>query len=642
MPTESSRFAALRARVAAWRASDPMDFRVCAAFAVALLLLVLRLVLGDDPFTGGIAERLAEGKNVRPRDYARTYGWWAALVNVIACGVLLATRSRWLTRGPATEIRAFAPALPRMPRWLVAGTLAAVLAGGVLAGPRMTHSFWDDELFALEHAIDGTYRQRPGGELEFERARLRDTLWYFYRAANHVPQSLLSRLSSDAWRLVARPDTRFASEPAVRFPSLVAGLSAIVLLALLLARLGEPVAGLLAAWVLALHPWMLRYTSEARGYALLVVLVVLMTLLLLRVLHRGSWGRWLAFGFAQFAVLWTFSAALFVLVVANVVLAASLWWHTRGTPAFAQQAPRFVVANVLGAMLWLQIMGPNAPQLMVFITDHAAAGLDLPRAMRDLASHLWIGMPYALAESGPRFVEVVDVFAEWPRLAPLAAAATALFAALGIVRTARCGAAGRVLALVLLLPAVITLTAYGTRGSYVYMWYFMFMLPGFVVFLAMGLRPPKGRPALAAAFGLVLTLPYLASFVAFGQPQRQALRSQPLQPVRESVELTRANRDPFAPANARIVTLSFQTPPKYYDPLVRMISSGDELREWMRRADAERLDLFVNYGRPRLAERRAPDVVALLDDPDHFERVAELVGSSPRGIRRVYRYLGTP
>jgi hypothetical protein len=135
---------------------------------------------------------------------------------------------------------------------------------------------------------------------------------------------------------------------------------------------------------------------------------------------------------------------------------------------------------------------------------------------------------------------------------------------------------------------------------------------------------------------------WLGAFAVMSQPARSALRAGSLQPMRESVLLTRPGLDPNDPANARVLTASIQREPAYYDPRVVRVTRPRELERLMARADAEGLPLFVNYGRPQLARKRVPELVEMVERADLFEPVAVLHGFEPRGERRVYRYLGEP
>jgi hypothetical protein len=57
----------------------------------------------------------------------------------------------------------------------------------------------------------------------------------------------------------------------------------------------------LSAWLLAVHPWFLRYASEARGYSVLLLMVPVILLVWLRATRENRWRWWLAFGASQFS-----------------------------------------------------------------------------------------------------------------------------------------------------------------------------------------------------------------------------------------------------------------------------------------------------------------------------------------------------
>ncbi len=52
----------------------------------------------------------------------------------------------------------------------------------------------------------------------------------------------------------------------MRVPTLLVGMLSVAAVAWLLLECGFPLAGAIAAFLLALHPWHLRYATEARGY----------------------------------------------------------------------------------------------------------------------------------------------------------------------------------------------------------------------------------------------------------------------------------------------------------------------------------------------------------------------------------------
>jgi hypothetical protein len=296
-------------------------------------------------------------------------------------------------------------------------------------------------------------------------------------------------------------------------------------------------------------------------------------------------------------------------------------------------------------MVWLQLMVPNLAQLRGYLTDHDTMGLDLPHFARDFGGHLWAGEPWALAEEhGDLYAELADFAARHETSFAVLLGLTAALVTGGALRMLSGGGVRPLVGLVLLLPAPLTLLQALVHDDYLYPWYLVFALPSAAAFWALGAAPARPRELLrprGAAGALVLVV-YLGLYVWLSQAPRDVLRHGPLQPIRESVALTRPDPDFLSEANDRIVTVGFQTPPLYYDPRVRLVQHPDELRRWMRHADKTRRELYVNLGRPRLAQARYGPLVELLEKDPRLELVAALHGTDPRGERRVYRYRGAP
>jgi hypothetical protein len=602
----------------------------------ALLGLVLHLLFGENPWQDGVARRLRMGQEPLNVDYAETYRWWIALVDAVVVAGLLATARRWLGARDVSPWDALAPPAGGR-RLVVLASAVAVLASCATTVPRLGYSFWDDERDTLRRAVDGYYRQ-DGGELVFREVDWDQTwLYTLSRPNNHVPFSILARISLATWRALADPPLRFANEVAVRFPAWVFGTLAIPALALALWRLGFGGAGVLAAGLLALHPWHLRYASEARGYSLLLLCIPLLLWTATRVLHRGSWPRWLALGAVQVVLLWVYPGGGFILGVLGVGMALTLLF----APEPRVQIPRFVVTSLLAGGLWWLLMGPNLLMLLWHIPfDHDPFGMGF---VVQILAHLWVGNAWFFRHAPEQYAELRDVAAASPLLFRVALWGSVAALAAGAVRLAMRAAAGPVLLAVLALPAPLTLGYAHLTGTTTHEWYVVFAVPSVVILFALGVdalrlavSEPRARRALAA-LGLAAVL---GGYAWFSHGVRASLRANPIQPEREAVLLTRPHLDPFSEENRRITTASFARIPGYYDPRVRWVGEPRQLRKLMRRADAENTPLFVNYGRPSLASARFPALVALVEDERLFEPVAELWGFEPRGMMRVYRYRG--
>jgi hypothetical protein len=513
------------------------------------------------------------------------------------------------------------------------------LTAALMAAPRLDFSFAEDEQHTVRHFVDGEYLRNGEGDLVFREVRWRDS-WLYNLATpnNHVPFSLLARLSLGAWRAVAQPELRFASERAVRFPAFVFGIAAIGALAWCLWRVGLPWAAGFAAIFLAIHPWHLRYTSEARGYSLLLLCIPLLLGAMVAVLHRGAWRRWLAFGSVEVVLLWVYPGGVAILGVANAALLFEIWRRHRG--ALREPVTRWLVTSFSAAALFMLLMGAN---LLIFLWHFEWESEPIRwKYIRDVLSHLWVGTDFAFHHVPEQYAELRDVARAAPIVFRTAIAVTGALCLLGMVRLAVRARAGALLLLVVLLPAPLTILGAHLRETRIYEWYVIFALPSFAILLGAGLEGLFAwlRPPRAAAATVAVMLVYLGGYAWLSRDVRSSLRSVAIQERREAVLMTRPSLDPFAEENLDILTVGWQCVPEYYDPNIHEIWNQEQLLGFLDEADRTDRDLYVNYGRANLARRRYPELVDMVEREDLFEPVARLYGFEPRGLMRVYRYRG--
>jgi hypothetical protein len=123
----------------------------------------------------------------------------------------------------------------------------------------------------------------------------------------------------------------------LRVPSLLAGTAMIPLTYLLgVKTVGRPGAVLGSALV-ALSPFLIFYSIEARAYGLMTMLVLLSTLALLAALESGGMGWWAAYAVCAAAAMYTHYTAIFVLV-AQAAWAAWAYPRSRGALFVASAA----------------------------------------------------------------------------------------------------------------------------------------------------------------------------------------------------------------------------------------------------------------------------------------------------------------
>ncbi len=132
----------------------------------------------------------------------------------------------------------------------------------------------------------------------------------------------------------------------IRVPSLLLGTATVPVIYMLGKRVAGNTAGLIAAGIMALSPFAIFYSTEARGYAAMVFLVTLSTLALLHALEGGRRAWWVVYGVAVCLALYTHYTAVFVLAAQAIW---AFWTHR-------QQLRTLVivhVAIVIGYLPWL-------------------------------------------------------------------------------------------------------------------------------------------------------------------------------------------------------------------------------------------------------------------------------------------------
>ncbi len=178
----------------------------------------------------------------------------------------------------------------------------------------------------------------------------------------------------------------------VRLPSLLAGTATIPLVYMLGSRTVSRAAGLVGAAVMALSPFMIYYSTEARSYALMIALVTASTLALLVALESGRARWWGVYAVCACGALYSHYTSVFPLAAQFVWV---LWAH--------RDAIRGLLLANLGVLIGF------APWIPGFIADNNSPTTKILSALQPftfdyvrLAVENWaIGYPYVQLGSVP-------------------------------------------------------------------------------------------------------------------------------------------------------------------------------------------------------------------------------------------------
>ena len=114
-----------------------------------------------------------------------------------------------------------------------------------------------------------------------------------YSGNNHWLATLLQRGALKSWQVLGGHPVWSFQEWVVRLVPLAAGLGSLAALAGWMRWMGRPVAGLIATLFMALHPWHVRFSVEARGYSLMLFFFILTMWSMMKALRDGRKRDWL-------------------------------------------------------------------------------------------------------------------------------------------------------------------------------------------------------------------------------------------------------------------------------------------------------------------------------------------------------------
>lgn len=611
-------------------------------FAAAAAAFSLIMILQPPPW-----QVLAKAGSVENFGLTQTIYFWTWLAGAAAVVVTagLFVLCPWWVGAPPPEPGAVAQR--PTPRWFWPLSLAAVLACGVIAGPTLSHSLWDDENESLTYYSLGRYlREGDEGKVRFKEWPWRRTIFSYSTPNNHVFHNVLSRACNALWRAAAQPrGLQFHYLP-VRLPAFLAALAAVAALAFLLKEFGFPAAGVAAAWFLALQPWFTEHAAVARGYTLVMLMVVLAIIAWRRALATGAWPWWGAFAVAQFLALWTYPGALFLLAPLNVAAVLLIWRRTAPVvgPVRTQLSRWFCVNSITAAGL-LPLLLPLLPQMKKYIAKLDTVDIGLSW-LRDVFWFFTGGAPWlrGLSTAGWQYHDMQIVVASLGT-AGLWVLGTVVVIPffLGVLRLARSGWPAFAVAFCTIAAPCLQFFYAKHQRIFIWEWYVIFALPFVAMFWGLG------ASAIAGLLGrLMPRLPWTTPLAGTALVLIYAFTTQPIRawqathtktPHLESTLLTRANPGDYrSKKNRHILTFSITNASYSYDPNIIVLKNPAELVLLCRQADRENRPLYGSLGHIHLMENDHPRELALLRDQRLFGTSTKLGGADTGWDRFVFIY----
>jgi hypothetical protein len=613
------------------------------------------------PWTIKEISELADQGSRKYHDYLEPGLWLGALLSVLAWAPLLVF-ARWWPRGDparyAMRAASGATEAPLKPAlfWLL---LAAILIpAATLRWERLHLSYWGDEGWAVTRYSHGAWRPAdksdPQGPMRFWKANWDQAFFDDHTGGNHYLFSAAQHLTMDAWRAIkGRPREDF-SDPVSRLPSFVAGLTSVALLACFFRWAGLARTGLLAAFLLALHPMHLRYSSEARGYAMMLCFLIATVWVAFRALDSGRWRWWLLFALGEFLTLYSWKGISYGLACFNLVLLFVLitGGGVPGSPAIPRAARfvasgRWLAANLLAAGLYLRLVAPCLLQTKLAMAIAGGQPMYLPW-LKNAVAQVLTGTPWALHASNPSPVALQRLGGAHPLLASAIGGAFLLLGWLGIRSLSRRWSRLGLVCLALAVSTVVGALHFKSRLEMEWqIWYSFYAIIAVVTVLAFGVTAWHGW--LRSHFPDSIWLPRVGcvaaalALVVLQMPQTTYAVRHPVEANREAFLATRGRHEPLhfsGPSN--IYTVYLWRHIGVYDPRAdTKTRTAPDLRAKIETVLKTGGDLYVVMGEPDLSRLLSGDMVDMLEDPALFTPMETFRAQDESLTLRIFRYTGT-
>lgn len=618
-----------------------------------LLPLAGWLLFGTKPWEPGLDTSPEAKEALRTQSFVIQGLWWGSLAALLLLGLRLGLARLWPRREKPAHPDWGLPTSPAPGRKERLALLAAVLAAGLasawIMAPRLSLSLWGDEEATVTRFIVGRYYpSKDGTTLAPKTPTWMKTFWNFDNGANNHPlNSLLARLSHSTMAPSREPGEFPFREWLIRLPNYLAGIGAVLAAGWLAWSLGLPRAAPLASWLAALHPWMVRWGSEVRGYAYELALVSVALAGLLAALRTGRRRWWAVFALAELLLLLAHFGAVMYLLPLNLALLWVLARRAGGRPWSSAEAWAWLNASAAAAAGALVLLGPAVAPMRRWLAGEHAKGRGVDAGwLADWASYYASGKPWLDWEAeNPLSVTLPETLALHPVLVPAALALFVLGLMAGIWHLLRRPVA-RVWLLPLLLPVPLTCLQSKLSGTLLYPWYAVGFLPLILVLVALGWAallgrlpgPSSGAGAIRAWLRPTFAVGLVLLFGVFTAGQRGRYRGHSVEPLAETVRTYRPIVNAANPRLGEVISLGVLHYSRLYDPATIEVRDAATFRDWLAKADAAGKPVYVNAANLGLGEKAFPEVMALLRDRTLFSEPEVTPGLQPVCTRYVWRH----
>lgn len=336
----------------------------------ALLLGLLILVRMEHAWEGATLKRSSNGLDAMIGiDFGRIYGFWAGVGNVLLLSLILISSRWWWPRVNADLPIDFSFKKPGNPeraeKFLL---IALVLLSVWIRLPQLDRWVFRDEQDTLRYQIHGYHQlDKKTQQLEFSEATWADAFFWNPHGNNPVLTSVTSKASLDLWRSISGAPRDTFNRIAFRLPVFLAGLLTIVALWWMARAVLAPELALGVAAMGALHPEIINYGIEARGYGFMLLGGSVSIGAAFLALRHGTWRNWGLLGFGFFIMLFAYAGSVFFVLPFALIIFGTLLGRRRQSELKAAADRDLLRLILVGAAFGGIFVQVEMPALMCFL-----------------------------------------------------------------------------------------------------------------------------------------------------------------------------------------------------------------------------------------------------------------------------------
>ena len=467
-------------------------FQVVLALVFIGLCLLIRNI--DSPWQGRFGRLLRQHKDLKFDDLIYVQLWWAAYIDRIIVGLLLLLSPLWLRWSQRVASTGRLVVGPK--RWIWLFSVLALAIG--LRAARMDRGLERDEQDTVRRDILGFYITMEDGREDYRLPPWSETMWEDAQANNPFLFSITARGALTVWQKLSGNEPAQVNRIVLRLPALIPGVLSLVALWWWFRMMGLMRAADIALLLGALHPMHVDYSTQARGYAYVMLFTALGLCFAWLALTEGRWRHWAGLAGCYLGSLFGNPGSIYFCGMLSIMIAA--WFLiriVRDRDANARAGlVRFTVCCTVSGALYVPLVLPALPQAAGYLKTFLGA-LDGPWPLEALSKYFTGVMMPTL---GPNTIPEVEaklttwdffmrdyVHSERLLLVLVFAAVPALLV-MGYRRIAALGPEARLLVMAgIAAPLVAYLYHRPKETQFLYYWYLIYALPVVIALVAAGL-----------------------------------------------------------------------------------------------------------------------------------------------------------